>query len=110
MSCTPYDALKWAVNELELHKTEFRHIVSRATCSPKTTEHLNHVLLKPLDMFECLYRVAIQCSKVLDNVTHLLFMTPSPRRKNEALHDVELFKENPTTPKSLQGHCEEYEI
>jgi hypothetical protein len=61
MSCTPYDALKWTVNEMELHTTEVRHIVSRATCSPKTTEHLNHVLLKLLDMFECLYKVAIQC-------------------------------------------------
>jgi hypothetical protein len=46
---------------MESHNAEVRQIVTWATISPRSDEQLKHVLLKLLDMFEWLDKVAIQC-------------------------------------------------
>lgn len=46
---TSYEALKWAVDEMETHTIEVKSIIARATTTRHTIDELNHVLKKILD-------------------------------------------------------------
>jgi hypothetical protein len=101
MEYTPYDALCWAVKQMDIHTAQARQVVREATPKDRLQS-----LLKIQEILEELEKVSIQCAEVVEKYSPRNQIREPTEEEVQAAHEAE---DMPSlgSPISLWEHCEQ---